>query len=121
MSFSRRGSTIRALGEGRSAGRGAVPGYVSQDKLPPADGKAAGRATPSKRKRTKRQKKTEDIMRRWIVLWLVSLAIVAGSTSAFRRAQAPPQVPPGVPAPLPPLTAPQVPPSDARVVSGAEF
>jgi len=33
-------------------------------------------------------------MKKWIVLWLASLAIVAGFTSALMRAQAPSQVPP---------------------------
>ena len=53
-------------------------------------------------------------MRRWMALWLASLAVVAGLASALTRAQAPPQVPPL----LPPLTAPQ---ADARVMSGADF
>ena len=57
-------------------------------------------------------------MRRWIALWLASLAVVAGLTSALMRAQAPPQAPPGVQPALPPLTAPQ---ADARIVSGADF
>jgi hypothetical protein len=32
-------------------------------------------------------------MRRWIALWMTSLAVVAGLTSALMRAQAPSQVP----------------------------
>jgi hypothetical protein len=44
-------------------------------------------------------------------LWLASMAVVAGFTSAFVRAQAPSQVPP-------PFT--QVPPG-ARVVSGPDL
>jgi hypothetical protein len=52
-------------------------------------------------------------MRKWIVLWLASLAVVAGFTSALMRAQAPSQA-------QPPFTS-QAPPSDARIVSGADF
>lgn len=52
-------------------------------------------------------------MRRWIVLWLASLAVVAGFTSALMRAQAPSQAPP-------PYTS-QAPPPNARVVSGADI
>jgi len=33
-------------------------------------------------------------MKKWIVPWLASLAVVAGFTSALMRAQAPSQVPP---------------------------
>jgi len=51
-------------------------------------------------------------MQRWIVLWLVSLAVVAGFTSALIRAQAPSQVPP-------PFTS-QAPPAP-RVVSGGDI
>jgi len=50
-------------------------------------------------------------MKRWIALWLASLAVVAGFTSALMRAQAPSQVPA-------PFT--QQPPA-ARVVSGADI
>lgn len=50
-------------------------------------------------------------MQRWIALWLVSLALVAGFTSALMRAQARSQVPP-------PFTSQ---PSPARVVSGADI
>jgi hypothetical protein len=56
---------------------------------------------------------TEDIMQRWIALWLASLAVVAGLTSALMGAQAPSQVPP-------PFTS-QAPLADARVVSGADL
>ena len=51
-------------------------------------------------------------MQRWIVLWLASLAVVAGFTSALMRAQAPSQVPP-------PYTQTQ--PPAARIVSGADI
>ena len=44
-------------------------------------------------------------MKRWISLWLVSLAVVAGLTLVLARAQAPSQTPP----------------PDARVVSGADI
>ena len=50
-------------------------------------------------------------MQKWIVLWLASLAVVAGFTSALMRAQASSQVPP-------PFTS-QAPP--ARVLSGADI
>ena len=50
-------------------------------------------------------------MRKWIALWLASLAVVGGLTSALMRAQAPSQVPP-------PFTS-QPPP--ARVLSGADI
>jgi len=53
----------------------------------------------------------ESIMKTWIVLWLASLAVVAGFTSALMRAQAPSQVPP-------PLTS-QAP--AARVLSGPDI
>jgi hypothetical protein len=53
----------------------------------------------------------EDIMQKWIVLWLASLAVVAGFI-ALMRAQAPSQVPP-------PFTS-QAPPAP-RVVSGADI
>ena len=52
-------------------------------------------------------------MQRWLVLWLASLAVVAGFTSALMRAQAPSQVPPPY--------ASQAPPPAARVVSGADL
>ena len=52
-------------------------------------------------------------MQRWIALWLASLAVVAGLTSALMRAQAPSQVPP-------PFTS-QAPPSNVRVLSGADI
>ena len=52
-------------------------------------------------------------MQRWIVLWFASLAVVAGFTSAFMRAQAPSRVPP-------PYTS-QATPSNARIVSGADI
>ena len=51
-------------------------------------------------------------MRKWIVLWLASLVVVAGFTSALMRAQAPSQVPP-------PFIS-QAPPA-ARVLSGADI
>jgi hypothetical protein len=51
-------------------------------------------------------------MQKWIALWLVSLAVVAGFTSALTRAQAPSQVPP-------PFTS-QAPPA-GRIVSGADI
>jgi hypothetical protein len=51
-------------------------------------------------------------MQRWIALWLASLAVVAGFTSALMRAQAPSQVPA-------PYTQQQ--PPAARVVSGADI
>jgi hypothetical protein len=50
-------------------------------------------------------------MQRWIALWLASLAVVAGFTSALMRAQAAPQVPA-------PYT--QQPPA-ARIVSGPDI
>ena len=53
----------------------------------------------------------ESIMKTWIVLWLASLAVVAGFTSALMRAQAPSQVPP-------PFTS-QAP--AARVLSGPDI
>ena len=43
-------------------------------------------------------------MKRWIAVWLASLAVVAGFTIVLVRAQAPSQAPP-----------------DARVVSGADM
>ena len=52
-------------------------------------------------------------MQRWIVLWLASLAVVAGFTSALMRAQAASQVPA-------PYTS-QAPAPAARVVSGADI
>lgn len=52
-------------------------------------------------------------MRKWTVLWLASLVVVAGFTSVFMRAQAPSQVPP-------PVTS-QAPPEDARVISGSDI
>ena len=52
-------------------------------------------------------------MTKWIVLWLASLAVVAGFTSALMRAEAPSQVPP-------PFTSQAAPPA-ARVVSGADI
>jgi hypothetical protein len=52
----------------------------------------------------------ESTMKKWIVLWLASLAVVAGFTSALMRAQAPSQVPP--------LTS-QAP--AARVLSGPDI
>jgi hypothetical protein len=52
-------------------------------------------------------------MQRWIVLWLASLAVVAGFTSALMRAQAPSQVPS-------PYTS-QAPPPAARILSGADI
>ena len=51
-------------------------------------------------------------MQKWIVLWFVSLAVVAGFTTALTRAQAPSQVPP-------PFTS-KAPPTP-RVVSGADI
>jgi hypothetical protein len=51
-------------------------------------------------------------MLKWIVLWLASLVIVAGFTSALMRAQGPSQVPP-------PFTS-QAPPA-ARLVSGPDI
>ena len=52
-------------------------------------------------------------MRKWLVMWLSSLAVVAGVTSALMRAQAPSQVPPSL--------TPQGPTSAARVLSGPDI
>jgi hypothetical protein len=52
-------------------------------------------------------------MWRWIALWVASLVVVAGVTSAFAAAQGPSQA-------LPPY-ATQAPAPDARVLSGQDL